>query len=167
MTVFTPRASPSRFLKILPSFFLISTGEELSRATKHANKIIISIFWLWRPQSLTHTVADAPSRFMTHFCCCLGSQPRQNNQTYYREDIFFCYFKFIKIGTWFWKYYFCLKLLTTQAVKKHTSNSIWWICLCFSKRTLLQKESLCDPIKEYSLKMSKLFLNSLMVHNFN
>jgi len=46
-------ASPSRLCLI---FFWISTGEELSQPTKHANKIIILIFWLWRPQSLTHAV---------------------------------------------------------------------------------------------------------------
>ncbi len=51
--VFTPVQAV--FLKIVPYFF-ISIGEELSQPTKHANKIIVSIFWLWRPQSLTHTV---------------------------------------------------------------------------------------------------------------
>ncbi len=38
--------------------FKIYMGEELSQPTKHAIKIIISIFWLWRLQSLTHMVAD-------------------------------------------------------------------------------------------------------------
>jgi len=34
-------SSPSSFLKIVPYFHLISTGEELSQPTKHASKIII------------------------------------------------------------------------------------------------------------------------------
>jgi len=49
--------SPSTFLKILPQFFFISTGEESIQPTKYAIKLcIILIFWVWRPQSLTQTV---------------------------------------------------------------------------------------------------------------
>jgi len=36
--------------------FFISTDEESSQPTEYATKIIISISWLRRPQSLTHTV---------------------------------------------------------------------------------------------------------------
>ncbi len=34
----------------------ISMGEESSQPTNNANKINISIFWLWKSQFLTHTV---------------------------------------------------------------------------------------------------------------
>ncbi len=30
--------------------------KRLDRPAKHANKILVSLFWLWRPQSLTRTV---------------------------------------------------------------------------------------------------------------
>ncbi len=48
--------SPSSFLRSCLNFFLISTSEESSQTTKHANKSITFIFWLWRPQFLAHTI---------------------------------------------------------------------------------------------------------------
>ncbi len=47
---------PKQVFKYHALFFWISTGEESSQPTKRANKIIKSIFWLWRPHSLTHRV---------------------------------------------------------------------------------------------------------------
>jgi len=41
---------------VLKDCAFFSTGEESSKPTKDANKIIISTFLLWRPKSLTHTV---------------------------------------------------------------------------------------------------------------
>jgi hypothetical protein len=48
----TRSRQPSSFLNIVPYFFFISTSEEWSQLTKHANKILISRV----PQSLIHTV---------------------------------------------------------------------------------------------------------------
>jgi len=52
MTVFTPAPADQAVFKDRALFFLISTGEESSQPTKHANKIIISIFLIMRPTIL-------------------------------------------------------------------------------------------------------------------
>jgi len=54
MQVLTPAQEGFQWLCL--NFFLISTGKESSQPTKHANKIIVLIFWLWRPQSLKHSI---------------------------------------------------------------------------------------------------------------
>jgi len=53
MAVFT---QPKQVFKDCALIFLNCNW--LSQPTKHTNKIIISIFWLWRPQSLAHTVRN-------------------------------------------------------------------------------------------------------------
>lgn len=48
--------------KIVP-YFWIYTCEELIQAANLANKIIKSICWLWRPQTVAHTVDVFPKKY--------------------------------------------------------------------------------------------------------
>jgi len=57
-----PKHKPKQFLKIVPYFF-ISTGEESSRPTKHAIKIIILIFLTVKATILdTHGKKAVPTK---------------------------------------------------------------------------------------------------------
>jgi len=50
--------SPIRFLKDRAIIFF-STGEKSSQPNKHSKKLSYWYFWLWRPRSLTHSVAHS------------------------------------------------------------------------------------------------------------
>jgi len=63
-----PSTSWSSFLlEIVPSFFKISMGEEWSQPTKHANKIIISIFFIMKS-----TILDTHGRFRLCTLHCIS-----------------------------------------------------------------------------------------------